>query len=191
MPNGQSVFVSEGNAMRQEERSQAPLSVGFAPLARADARLLILGTLPSQASLAARRYYAHPHNAFWPILAALLGFDAAAPYATRVAALLEARIAVWDVCGVAARAGSLDSALVRASIQPNDFAGFFKGHRAVARVAFNGATAAALYRRLVVPDLPAAFAALAQIRLPSTSPAHARIARAEKQRLWAAALGAA
>lgn len=174
--------------MRQKQRSSAPLSIGFAPLARADARLLILGTLPGQASLAAGRYYSHPHNAFWPILAAHLCFDVAAPYDLRVAALLAARIAVWDVCGAATRAGSLDSALVRRSIQPNDFAGFFARHANIARVAFNGATAAALYRRLVVPDLPPQWADLAQICLPSTSPAHARIGRAEKQRVWTAAL---
>lgn len=176
--------------MRRVERSQACLSAGFAPLARADARLLILGTLPGEASLAARRYYAHPRNAFWPVLAALLGFDAGAPYAARVAALLDARIAVWNVCGAAARAGSLDSALVRGSIEPNDFAAFFAAHRGIVRVAFNGATAAALYRRLVARWLPPEFAALAQIHLPSTSPAHARLALADKQRLWAAAIGA-
>jgi len=176
--------------MPQKMRSPAPLSTGFAPLAQGDARLLILGTLPGQASLAAQCYYAHPHNAFWPILAAQLGFDATAPYASRVAALFAARIAVWDVCGAATRAGSLDSALVRRSIRPNDFAGFFANHRFIARVAFNGATAASLYRRLVVPDLPPEWAGLAQICLPSTGPAHARIARAEKQRLWAAALAA-
>ena len=176
--------------MQQKMRSPAPLSTGFAPLARADAQLLILGTLPGQASLAAERYYAHPQNAFWPILAAQLGFDAAAPYATRVAALLAAKIAVWDVCGAATRAGSLDSALVRPSIRSNDFAAFFAKHRFIARVAFNGATAASLYRRLVVPRLPLEWAALPQICLPSTSPAHARIARGEKQRLWAAALSA-
>lgn len=176
--------------MRQKKDAPTQVSVGFAPLARADARLLILGTLPGQASLAAQRYYAHAHNAFWPILAAHLGFDTAAPYAARVAALLAAHIAVWDVCGAATRAGSLDSALVRRSIAPNDFAAFFAGHRRIARVAFNGATAAALYRRLVVPTLPPEWAGLPQICLPSTSPAHARMARAEKQRLWAAALAA-
>jgi len=165
-------------------------SAGFAPLARRDARLLILGTLPGQASLAAQRYYAHPHNAFWPILAAQLGFDAAAPYEGRVAALLAAHIAVWDVCGAATRAGSLDSALERRSIQPNDFSAFFADHGRVARVAFNGATACNLYRRLVVPTLPPEWAALPQICLPSTSPAHARMTRAEKQRQWAATLSA-
>ncbi|MCA3263137.1 MAG: DNA-deoxyinosine glycosylase [Telmatospirillum sp.] len=176
--------------MGQKAGSQVALSTGFAPLARADARLLILGTLPGRASLVAQRYYAHPHNAFWPILAACLGFDADAPYAARVAALLAARIAVWDVCDAAERAGSLDSALVRPSIRPNDFSAFFADYGGIARVAFNGATAGALYRSLVAPKLPPEWAGLAQIRLPSTSPAHARMTRAEKQRLWAAALAA-
>ena len=171
--------------MRPNDRPRTRPSHGFAPLARADARLLILGTLPGQASLAARRYYAHPRNAFWPILSLFLGLDASAPYATRVAALLDARIAVWDVCAAAARAGSLDSALERPSVQANDFAAFFAVHRAIDRVAFNGATACALYRRHVVPILPVEFVGIEQICLPSTSPAHARMARIEKQRLWA------
>jgi len=158
---------------------------GFAPLARADARLLVLGTLPGQASLARGEYYAHPQNAFWPILAALFGFDGTAPYAARVAALARARIAVWDVCRAATRPGSLDSALVAASVVPNDFAGFFTKHPKIALVAFNGATAAKLYGRLVVPRLAPSFAVLPCIDLPSTSPAHARLSRPEKQRRWA------
>lgn len=157
---------------------------GFAPLALADARLLVLGTLPGQASLAKREYYAHPQNAFWPILAALFDFDATAPYAARVAALAQARIAVWDVCRAATRPGSLDSALVAASVVPNDFATFFTKHPKIEMLAFNGATAAKLYRRLVVPHLAASFAALPCVELPSTSPAHARLPRAEKQRRW-------
>jgi double-stranded uracil-DNA glycosylase len=157
---------------------------GFAPLALADARLLVLGTLPGQASLAKREYYAHPQNAFWPILAALFGFDATAPYAARVAALARARIAVWDVCRAATRPGSLDSALVASSVVPNDFAAFFIKHPKIEMLAFNGATAAKLYRRLVVPYLAPSFAALPCVELPSTSPAHARLPRAEKQRRW-------
>jgi len=160
-------------------------ALGFAPLASADAQTLVLGTLPGQASLAKGEYYAHPRNAFWPIMAAFYGFDAAWPYQARVAALGRARVAVWDVCQAAIRPGSLDSALVAGSIVPNDFSAFFKKHPKIAHVAFNGAKAAALYRRLVVPTLLPPFAALPAVELPSTSPAHASLDRAQKARRWA------
>ncbi|MBL8832675.1 MAG: DNA-deoxyinosine glycosylase [Rhodospirillales bacterium] len=156
---------------------------GFPPIAAPDARLLILGTLPGQASLAARQYYAHPRNAFWPILGAVFGFAPEEPYEARVAALLRAKVAVWDVCEAAVRPGSLDSAIRGDTIRPNDFAAFFKRHPAIARVGFNGATAAALYRRHAQPTDGHDFATL-----PSTSPAHAAMGPAEKRRRWASFL---
>jgi len=156
---------------------------GFPPIAHADSRLLILGSLPGRASLAAGRYYAHPRNAFWPIVGGLFGFDPAAPYETRVAALLRARVAVWDVCAAAVRPGSLDAAIAPASVRPNDFAAFFAAHPAIARVAFNGAAAATLYRRHRLPATGREF-----VRLPSTSPAHAALDVAAKRRAWANAL---
>jgi double-stranded uracil-DNA glycosylase len=174
--------------MQQKMRSPTPVSTGFAPLARADAQLLILGTLPGQASLAAKQYYAQPRNAFWPILGDVLGFDESAPYATRVAALGDARIAVWDVCKEAVRKGSLDSALVASSIVPNDFAAFFADHREIRQVIFNGTKSCTLYRRHVMPHLQPAWAGLAQTGLPSTSSANTHLTHAERQLLWAAAL---
>jgi hypoxanthine-DNA glycosylase len=156
---------------------------GFPPIARADARVLILGSLPGRASLAAGQYYAHPRNAFWPIMGALFGFDPAGPYETRVAALCAARVAVWDVCAAAERPGSLDAAIAPASVRPNDFAAFFDAHPRIARVAFNGAAAAALYRRHRLPEAGRDF-----VRLPSTSPAHAALDVAAKRGIWARAL---
>lgn len=156
---------------------------GFPPIADRNARVLILGSLPGQASLAARRYYAHPRNAFWPILASIAGFAPDAPYAARVEALLRAGIAVWDVCEAASRPGSLDSAIAAASVKPNDFAAFFAAHRKIARVAFNGAAAARLYRRHALPE-----AGLDFVQLPSTSPAHAAMNLSAKRAVWAEAL---
>jgi hypoxanthine-DNA glycosylase len=160
-------------------------ATGFAALARPSARTLILGSLPGQASLAAGQYYAHPRNGFWPILGGLFGFDPAAPYPARVAALTDAGLAVWDVCHQAVRPGSLDGAIEPGSVVPNDFASFFAAHAELRRIAFNGATAIKLYRRLVLPGLPAAWAGFELLALPSTSPAHAAMPSAEKRRRWA------
>lgn len=153
---------------------------GFPPIADDNARILILGTLPGQASLAAGRYYAHPRNAFWPIVGHVLGFDPAAPYAERAARLRTAGIAVWDVCEAAVRPGSLDSAIAPDTIRPNAFAAFFARHRRIVRIGFNGATAARLYRRHALPAEGHEF-----VTLPSTSPAHAAMDLSAKRRHWA------
>ncbi|WP_255164255.1 MULTISPECIES: DNA-deoxyinosine glycosylase [Bordetella] len=158
---------------------------GFAALARVDARVLVLGSMPGVASLRAQQYYAHPRNAFWPIAAELFGVDAALPYARRVQALLQAGVALWDVLQACERPGSLDAAIVAGSVHPNDFQAFFAAHPDIACVGFNGAAAAALYRRHVLPRLHG-LAHLRYVALPSTSPAHAAMDFAAKLRAWRA-----
>ena len=68
---------------------------GFPPIAGPDARVLILGSLPGQASLAAGEYYAHRRNLFWPILGELFGATPALPYAERLGKLTTAGLALW------------------------------------------------------------------------------------------------
>ena len=80
----------------------------FPPITSSTARVLILGTMPGRVSLRERQYYAHPQNAFWRIIGAILGFDPALPYRERVASVQLAGIAIWDVLKACARAGSLD-----------------------------------------------------------------------------------
>lgn len=160
---------------------------GFPPLADARARVLVLGSMPGVASLRAQQYYGHPRNAFWPIMASLFGFDAAAPYAQRVAALLEHRVAVWDVLAACVRPGSLDADIDARSIEVNDFAALFVRLPELRRVCCNGAKAYALFRSRVLPRLACA-SQLELVQLPSTSPAHAGMALEAKLHLWREAL---
>lgn len=160
---------------------------GFPPIARNTARILVLGSMPSVASLAVGEYYAHPHNRFWPIMGEILGFDAGATYARRKAALMKAGIALWDVVASCRREGSLDSAIVEDSIVANDFAGFLAAHRRITRVCFNGRKAEAAWRRHVLPRWPVK-PALEYRLLPSTSPAHAGMGYRSKLRRWRRAL---
>ncbi len=173
--------------MRAEAAS--PRLQGFAPAARADARILILGTMPGAVSLARGEYYAHARNAFWRIAQALFGVDAAAPYPARLRALQEAGVALWDVLAACERPGSLDAAIVAASAVPNDFAGFLARHPRLEVIGLNGAKAAQLYRRHVTPMLAGRDSGLRVLALPSTSPAHAAQRFEDKLRAWREVLG--
>jgi len=170
----------------RERRAIGAALHGFAPIADARARLLILGSMPGIASLAAGQYYAHPRNGFWPVMESIVGIPASASYAVRVRAVKQAGIAVWDVLASCERRSSLDSDIDPRSVVVNDFAGFFRTHRAIRAIAFNGGTAAQLFRRHVLPGLAAPLRELPMMQLPSTSPAHARLSLADKRRAWAA-----
>jgi hypoxanthine-DNA glycosylase len=160
------------------------VDTGFPAVARADARVLILGSMPGSASLAATRYYAHPRNAFWPIMGTLLGFAATLDYAERLQRLQENGVALWDVAHRCRRPGSLDANIETDSVEANDFPAFFSGHAHVRAVYFNGAAAASLYRRHVLPQLADPWRALPRHTLPSTSPAHAARTCADKLAIW-------
>jgi len=155
----------------------------FAPIAGRDARVLVLGSMPGRASLEAGRYYAHPQNAFWRIAAALLGLEADASYRARVQALKAARIALWDVLHSCVREGSLDTRIEQEIA--NDFEAFFRTHRGITHVFFNGAKAEASFRRHVLARLSVE---LRYARLPSTSPAHASLSFSRKLGAWQAIL---
>jgi hypoxanthine-DNA glycosylase len=168
-------------------REPGSILTGLAPIADGQARVLILGSMPSPRSLAQQAYYAHPRNAFWPILAEICGFDSSLPYPERCAALRRHRIALWDVLQHCTREGAADSTI--ANETANDFAGFYAQHPAIRQVFFNGSAAEALYRRLLLPTL--ADRPLVYQRLPSTSPAYAAMSREQKCRQWRALLPAA
>ncbi|AYG95247.1 DNA-deoxyinosine glycosylase [Brevundimonas naejangsanensis] len=141
---------------------------GFAPVVDDRTQLLILGSLPGDASLKAAQYYAHPQNGFWRLTGAVIGTDLPAlPYETRLERLLAAGIGLWDVIASAERRGSLDAAI--RNPEGADLAALVDCLPRLNAVAFNGATAARLGRRALSGDRKIAF-----LDLPSSSPAHAR-----------------
>ncbi|MGO8963531.1 DNA-deoxyinosine glycosylase [Mycobacterium sp.] len=156
----------------------APLLRGFPPVVSDTAELLILGSFPSVRSLAVRQYYGNPRNAFWPITSALFGFDADAPYETRLAALQSHGVALWDVLHKCRRVGSSDAKIDLKSLVVNDFGQLFATYRCIERVCFNGRAAERLFRRLVDVD-----ARVSYQLLPSTSPARAMPAD-QKRQAW-------
>ena len=152
----------------------------FPPIATRTCRVLVLGSMPGIASLRAGRYYAHPHNAFWPIMGELFGAGPALAYAKRIQLLRRNGLAVWDVMASCIREGSLDADIDGTSIVPNDFQGFFRAHPQVRHVFFNGSKAEECFRRYVRLADPG----LSFTRLPSTSPAHASRTFAQKLAAW-------
>ncbi len=172
-------------------RGAHPRVESFPPVAAFGAHSLILGSMPGVASLHAVRYYAHPRNQFWPWVGQALGFDSALPYSDRLVQLQAAGFALWDVLASCERPGSLDAAIVRGTLHANDFTALFLAFPDIRRVLFNGAAAATLFHRHVVPTLrvPApGFPSLEMIRLPSTSPANASMPGEAKAAAWRAAL---
>jgi hypoxanthine-DNA glycosylase len=162
------------------------------PIVGPEPRVLILGSMPGARSLAAREYYAHPRNAFWPIMDALIGLDPALGYAVRTSRIEAAGIALWDVLKHCERTGSLDTRIVRKSEVPNAIVPLLARHPTIRLVALNGGKAQAAFRRHLLPRLDApALARVAIVPLPSTSPAHAARSLAEKTAIWRAAIAAA
>ena len=155
----------------------APRRRGLAPVIASDARVLILGSFPSEASLAARQYYAHPRNHFWPILGAVLDEPLAAlPYADRLSRVRARGIAIWDTIVACERAGSLDAAIRNA--ERGEIARVRRIARGLKAVCFNGNTAG----RARAAWMAAGYATLV---LPSTSPAYTRPVE-EKLAAWRA-----
>jgi len=154
----------------------APPLFGLTPVAVDDTRLLVLGSFPSAASLAAAQYYAHPRNQFWTILSTLWGIDLRAlPYAERLAQVRRHGLGIWDVYASCHREGSLDSAIEGAAA--NDLASLVAGLPALRAIAHNGGESARAMKwtRTLVGEVA---------RLPSSSPANASWSLARKVQAW-------
>jgi hypoxanthine-DNA glycosylase len=150
----------------------------MAPAGATDATLLVLGSLPGEASLRAQRYYAHPQNQFWRLLGVAIGEELAGlAYEQRLARITARGIALWDVVGEARRHGSLDGAIRNATA--NRLVEFVATHPRLKAVAFNGKTASRLGRAAL-----AGIGSVELIDLPSSSPAYT-LALARKAESWA------
>ncbi|MEL0083132.1 MAG: DNA-deoxyinosine glycosylase [Gammaproteobacteria bacterium] len=156
----------------------------FKPLVGPKPVLLILGTLPGEEALRKQQYYGNPRNAFWGIMAELFGFSLELEYSQRVERLITQPIAVWDVIGSCVRPGSLDSSIDTDSVQPNELINFLHQHPTITQLFFNGSRADQEFRRHLLPHLGERRDRLQMTRLPSTSPAMARLRPAEKLAQW-------
>lgn len=172
------------------DEAGAVVLTGLAPVAGEAPRILMLGSMPGAASLAAAQYYAHPANRFWPLMALLFPEEAArlssSDYEERLEGLRRSGVALWDTIGSCERAGSLDSSI--RNMTPNDVAGLLKAHPTIGTVVLNGSKSAAVWRRHAQREALGERPGLRVLALPSTSPANARLRLADLERVWRAAL---
>ena len=144
---------------------------GLPPSVDKRSRILILGSMPGAASLAAQEYYAHPANRFWPLITTLLKeTETPADYGDRLKMLLRHHVALWDAIDTCDRAGSLDSDIRNA--MANDFTAFLRQWPNIRTIGLNGGKAYTTFAKANRPLLDRAD--LRILKLPSTSPANAR-----------------
>jgi hypoxanthine-DNA glycosylase len=172
LPPSYGLFVAQRSSMSRVH--------SFPPIVSQKSKVLILGSMPGEASLKAGQYYAHSRNAFWPIMGEVFGAGPALPYLERVALLQSAGVALWDSLQACVRPGSLDASITEEVA--NDFPTFFGTHLNISHVFFNGGKAETTFRRHVLPTLSDDRHTFH--RLPSTSPAHAAMAREAKVKAW-------
>lgn len=149
----------------------------FPPIIGEKPHTLILGTMPGVKSLEHGQYYAHPQNQFWRFMGDIYGATPDLSYHKRLDILINKGIAVWDVLQSCVRPGSMDSDIKEA--QPNDFADFFKSYSTIKKVVFDSAKAEEIFIKTQPVFMNVDF-----YRVPSPSPAHARLRYPEKLALW-------
>ena len=159
----------------------------FPALFGAGTRILILGSMPGVASLAAQQYYAHPRNQFWSIMGSICGAGPQLPYAQRLQLLQDRGLGLWDVLRSCLRRGSLDTAIELDSVIANELLPLLRAG-SVIRLCCNGGTAYTALQRHFGPSLAREFPQLDILRLPSTSPANASWSYARKLQAWSQAL---
>lgn len=156
--------------------ASSSLLTGLAPVIDADVRILVLGSFPGAASLAAGQYYAHPRNQFWRLMSSVVNDDLAAlPYAERLPRLLAHGVGLWDVLGECERVGSLDSAIRKPAA--NDFDRLRELCPLLETVGFNGQASGKFAAQFSV-------AGYRTIVLPSSSPAHMAMSFEQKVDVW-------
>lgn len=159
------------------------IDTGFAPILGDEPRVLVLGTMPSVASLESQQYYGHPRNAFWWIMSQICGFDSTQTYENKVTHVKRVGVAIWDVIESCHRPGSLDSAIDQSTLTPNDIQNLLTTYCSIRAICFNGQAAQKLFIKHLDKNFTNNLEPDIHI-LPSTSPANAGMTRENKLEKW-------
>ncbi|MEI8007473.1 MAG: DNA-deoxyinosine glycosylase [Bacteroidota bacterium] len=172
------IVKSKSSEKKKPVITKDTIKSGFPPLVYPDSTVLILGTMPGELSLAKQEYYAHPRNLTWKIISTLMKVPVPEDYKQKKALLKKAHIALWDVCDICIRKGSLDAKIT--DEVPNDLITFLKKHKAIKTIAFNGGKAESLFEKYFQRVHNYNY-----LILPSSSPANAGVSWSQKLNFWA------
>lgn len=156
----------------------------FTYKAKSGAKILILGSMPGDVSIAAVQYYAHPRNLFWDFMQQLLNIQRELDYEERLELLQDKGVALWDVLGACKRSGSLDSNIEVGSEQANDIPALLQQYSNIKAICFNGQKAYVSFKRHILKQNPELEEQYDLISLPSTSPANASVRIEDKLSAW-------
>ncbi|AJQ96865.1 DNA-deoxyinosine glycosylase [Gynuella sunshinyii] len=161
------------------------LKQSFPPVIAENSEILVLGSMPGEASLRQQQYYGHPQNLFWQILLESEGYETnTLDYADRLTLLKSKKVALWDVLEYCERRGSLDSSIVAKSEQANDLVTLLRQYKNIRKICFNGKKSYQSFNRHVFRNNTEFFHTYELVTLPSTSPANASIPRTIKYQQW-------
>jgi len=149
----------------------------FDPIVPEQAKILILGSLPGDLSIAQHQYYAHPQNRFWKILYSVFNEEFSPIYTERIAFLHRHQLALWDVCATAIRPGSMDTAISK--VVPNAIPELLDKHPSIQAVYFNGQKAQKLFDQFLSRRDSISYRCL-----PSSSPANAQFSLQKLNEVW-------
>ncbi len=147
----------------------------FDPIVFSDTKLLFLGSFPSIHSFEKGFYYANPRNQFWQILSRITGYPVN-NRDQRIWLLKAQRWGLWDMVRSCSRNNSLDSSLYDEEV--NDIPSLLERTPSIAKIAFTGRKAEALYR-LHFDHLD-----IQSLYLPSPSAAYAKMNLETKAVAW-------
>jgi len=150
----------------------------FEPVINKDTLQMIIGTMPGEASLKAKQYYAYKHNKFWQIMSDIFkNKEALTDYQDKLNTLLNNKTGLWDALAYCRRKGSLDKNIINE--KPNDFKNLLKNYPKVKKLIFNGQQAHKYFLKYF-----GQIESIEYIILPSTSPANASKTYKQKAAVW-------
>ena len=150
----------------------------FDPIYFDDAKVLILGSMPSVKSKENGFYYSHPKNRFWTVLADVFSEEVPISKEERLQFLKRHHIALWDVIATCLIDGSSDSSIQQVQVNPIED---LLEKVPIEAIFTTGKKAQQLYDQYCLKQTK-----MEAVCLPSTSPANCRVSYEDLKKAYQA-----